>query len=124
MSGIRTLIMTRPRVITPKGTVSSTDASLLAQGWQVAHLPLFDLSADDTVQAHVARWVGDLSGSTVVASIAVFVSPGALTVCRGMLPDPWPAGLLCGVMGEGSAVVARSLGIPSDGLIYPTADGP
>lgn len=59
--------------------------------------------------------------------IAVFVSPSALDAVMGQLSGPWPQHLAAAVMGPGSALKARALGLPriiapnsqfdSDGLL-------
>lgn len=94
--------------------------------------PAFDLSVQHDAVPAIAQWLNsiqpllastpEVAGRFAVRPLVVVVSPGALELLRPYLPDPWPADLYLGLMGDASAARASRLGIPESALVYPRQD--
>ena len=118
------LITTRPIIVLPNGDTIGTGEPFDYKhpGCSIEQLPVFQLTANTDALIPVHEWL-QLTADHLTRMV-VFVSPGALTVCRHFFPTQWPDNLTCGVMGEGSAQTALGLGIPQSLLMYPSpSDG-
>lgn len=108
LQGLR-LWVTRPRAQS-----APLIAKLKHAGAEVLALPLLEIAPPSDPAP-----LEDILSRLETFDIAVFVSPSALDAVMNRLPHGWPAHLSVAVMGPGSAIKARALGL--ERIIAPTS---
>ena len=110
------LVVTRPRA-----QAEHWVARLQALGIDAAVLPLIDIGPPADPAAVQAAWL-TLPGKALV----VFVSPNAAERFMAARPQGvvWPAGVLAGATGPGTAAALRDAGVPAAALVVPADDAP
>lgn len=116
----RCALVTRPRA-----QAEPWCERLQALGVPARVLPLIDIApAADT--GRLRDWFASLGGAPgqPAASLVMFVSPNAAQCLVDALPLGWvwPAGLLAGATGPGTAGVLQAAGVPEDAIVQPAAD--
>lgn len=88
---------------------------------EVINLPLFDLVPHAQQMEALAQWAKTQSARE--HKVMVFVSPSVLEMAMQCMQQ-WPADLYCGVMGQQSARLAQTLGVPLARILAPSGKGP
>lgn len=117
---VRCALVTRPRA-----QAEPWCERLQALGVPAKVLPLIDIAPAADPEG-LRRWFASLAGGPAApaASLVMFVSPNAAQCLVDVLPAgwAWPAGLLAGATGPGTAAVLRRAGVPEAAIVQPTAD--
>lgn len=130
------LISTRPALCRP-GAAPAVEA-VLPVDWCVNHnvvewqWPAFHLHISADAPTAMAQWFTHcrpvrsvapetprMPATSLASDWVVVVSPGALALLQPLFPPVWPRTVQLGLMGDGSAALARRLGLPEECLIYP-----
>ncbi|MBX3644281.1 MAG: uroporphyrinogen-III synthase [Rubrivivax sp.] len=108
------LLITRPRA-----QADTLVAELRAGGVDAAALPLIDIAP--AADASAVRRAWDLLPG---CALAMFVSANAVWHFMQARPAPaaWPAGVLAGATGPGTAAALRAAGVPPALLVEPAGD--
>jgi uroporphyrinogen-III synthase len=121
-----TPLTTRCALVTrPRAQAGPWCERLQALGVPARALPLIDI-APAADPGRLRDWFASLGGGAgqPAASLVMFVSPNAAQCLVDALPPDWawPAGLLAGATGPGTAAVLRRAGVPEGALVQPAAD--
>lgn len=123
MNGTATPPGTLPAVLVtrPQPQAGQWVAQLQALGLQAAALPLLAIAGPPDA-AHVAQAWATLAGCALV----MFVSPSAVVQFFAHAPAAraWPAGVMAGGTGPGTAAALVRAGVPAAQVVAPGADSP
>lgn len=116
----RCALVTRPRA-----QAEPWCERLQALGVPAKALPLIDI-APAADPSRLRDWFASLGArpGQRAASLVMFVSPNAAQCLVDALPQGWvwPAGLLAGATGPGTAAVLQRAGVPEDAIVQPAAN--
>ena len=95
-------------VTRPAGQAAGLASLIAARGGEAACFPLIDIAPPASWQA-----VDDLAARLEAFSLAIFISPNAVSFGLGRLLSrrAWPAGLAAGAVGPGTAALLAEAGI-------------